>query len=263
MIRRAGERERLGSLEVLIHNLQEVLKRAYHGNVEALARAAGVHHSSLAELLSGNSRLGLDSLMRLSYAVRIPADALVTRWDAGDACLGKTPELGAISKRTCKKYDWDAIRLHLRQAVETLDYSMSLASICRQHGAHSGYVASVLKEEAKAITGGHQASVSSKRLARVRLEKKALVESICDCLEKGQWPSQRRVGKTMGSRGLFKDPTLERARDSLIRKEMDRLGLRDWWKSAVPPAAFDQSGPLLSSAACVKQSMCETPQGPG
>lgn len=227
LLSRAITTHKRPSSEALRTNLRQILCMNFNNSISAFARASGMHHSSMVDLLDGDSIPGLDSLFGLSSASGVPPAILV--FDSIQSSFPSQQTTAVeLPRRTCQKYDWTAIRRELQVAGRNRMDTRSLAAICREQNVDSGYVAAKLPNECSKIIRKFSSNSALRRRKRERFELKNLKCAVRRCLEAKVWPSHRRLKGLLSCPGSLRRPAIEQARLNLISGEMHRLGINNW-----------------------------------
>lgn len=214
---------------LLQRNLRLILNQKFGGSVTAFSRAAGMHHNSVSELVSGDSRPGLDSLLRLAMASGLePTRLLGERISPSEFLISSSAHStsSAFERRTCRKYDWPSISRTVQLELDESQhrFPQSLFSLCRPHALDSGYVGRQLKESTDVLVGRYQRAAASRRRTRESDERLDLRRAVRFCLEHRLWPSNRRLRTLVKAPGSLRNPGLERERRQAIAGEFQRFG---------------------------------------
>ena len=209
---------------ILKRNFRIILDHSFGGGVTAFSRAARMHHNSIAELVLGTARPGLDSLLRLAAAARIKAVKLVGgAISANDLPSTAGPaDLNQFERRVCRKYDWPGIAKLLRRELNHSHESpRSLFSLCRPRDLDSGYVALQLNKSAKALIRRHKEAASAGRQKREFAEKHDVLQKVEFCLKNRIWPSNRKLRLILKVPGSLRNPKLEKERRRAVAADFE------------------------------------------
>lgn len=218
---------RVKSSLVFRKNLQLILNHAFEGSVTAFSRAAQMHHNSLSDVVFGNARPGLDSILRLALSAGVRPTQLLSQPLSLKDVVQKTmyPLICVFERRTCRKYDWSWIARVLRRELDDpgKDFPNSLFSLCRFHGLDSGYVAVRLKASAETLIARRRMAVSKRRHERENAEAADLRRMVRHCFATGLWPSNRTLRALVKAPGSLRNPQIERERRRVIAEVLTVL----------------------------------------
>jgi hypothetical protein len=202
------------SLGCLKQNLQHAKMSLFGNSALAFARAAGVHHSSMHDLLSGAVRPGLETLFRISHACQQSSAEMLAR-NLPSSCFQRNNR--AAPRRPCKKYDWGlidrSVRCEMRKPVAV---RISLNRLCKSMGLDSNYVAKRLPGLARECIIEFRANSLERHQQRIRSVDVLLTSTMTRMMESGVWPSHRKIRKALGKSICFRDPQLCRLRHELM-----------------------------------------------
>lgn len=213
----------LPSLACLRENLKSVLHFEYGGSVNAFARNACIHHSSLNALLIGPARPGLDTLLQIAIASGFSARTLLGEVKL-DSVFKRFSHKVRDKHRSCQKYDWQRILGLIQREITQNNASSSLHSICEDRGWDSGYVAK-LTPSAKVLIKLFREKTSKQHRKRVEDEFGNLQVAISCLALLSRYPSYRRLRNALPSPGSLRSPKMVAFRKQLLAKDfMDGIG---------------------------------------
>lgn len=215
------------SIRALRSNLRLVRDQCYHGSLLALARASRLHHSSLQELVLGQARPGLDTLIQLARASGLGVERLVSsRLKKADLLHpGRVLQVGVATRRKLRKYDWVQIGKMLREATQLVAAS-SLHSLCRQSGLDQGYVTRKFPKEARLLVERFRSKRSARHQKRLDTEVSDVNDAVITCVQHRVWPSYRRLKRMLRSPGSLRRPDMWPRRDQMIKQTLRKEVMR-------------------------------------
>jgi TniQ len=195
-------------------NLKTARSVLFTGSLSGFSKAAGVHHSSLQDLITGSALPGLDTLLRISHACQArPAEVLAeqippTQFRKSEQIPGRRP---------CRQYDWcnirNLIRREMRKPVASRN---SLTRLCKTQGWDSGYVAKILSDMAQTFVAEYRLGTVRRHHLRLHSEHYEVASTAGVMMGQGIWPSYRKLRRKFGRRISFLDPVLCRLRGNLM-----------------------------------------------
>lgn len=130
------------SLSVFQDNLRWMHKHFFSGNLLALARSAGLHHSSMADLAYKGAKPGLNTVFQLALGNDLSAIDLVAVSLAGSSAgVAQRRAKLAVPRKHCCRYDWIAVEKELARlshASSTGETTESFNDFCRSRNLDSG-----------------------------------------------------------------------------------------------------------------------------
>jgi len=223
--RQSGQPSWSTNIVTLRNNLSYITKRFFGASCSAFANAAGLHHSSVADILRGTAKPGFSTLLQMSIAAGIPAVRLLERPLDLDPMRSKNSAGSTFPRKSCHNYDWPRLAGALAQLDKIEGNAVSLNSFCRGQGCDPGYVAKRLSGSARPIIAKFRKLTAGRHRARLAQEEAELRSAVNASLRGGQSPSFRQIRRKLGKPGVLRNPRL-----IMIRKQM--LGMTTSIQSA-------------------------------
>jgi hypothetical protein len=189
LLEAAGQPTWSTSIVTLRNNLNYITRRFFSASCSAFANAAGLHHSSMADILRGTAKPGLSTLLQMSIAAGIPAVRILERPLDLDPIRSKNSAGLTFPRKFCRNYDWPRLAGALAQLNQTEGNVVSLNNFCRGQGCDPGYVAKRLSGSARPIIAKFRNFTAGRHKARLDQEEAELRSAVNTFLRGGQWPS--------------------------------------------------------------------------
>lgn len=196
-------------------NLNHILRQLFHGSLSALGRAAGLHHSSVSDILRGTAKPGFNTLLQISIAAGIPVVRMLekplelSQPQAEDAAF-------RFPRKQCHHYDWPNLARELARLNEAAAALSSLNRFCKARGCDPGYVAKRLPSAARPVILKFRRITADHHMARLDREEAEMRGAVTAWLRVGQWPSFRRIRRKLVKPGLLRNPQLIKIRKQML-----------------------------------------------
>lgn len=203
------------SLPLFRNNLQLIVRKLFGGSIAGFARTSGLHHSSVADLLYGKAKPGVNTVVQISVTASVSAADMLSA-----PVQLKTRGVGAQSSpsfqsRRLRRYQWGRISAKLAAVTRASQDSISLHSFCKSNGYDPAYVARQVPG-AKLLIAAFRSFSAARHSGRLQREAALLGKAVEAALKKSMWPSERQIKRELKKPGIFRNPQLAKLRVQLL-----------------------------------------------
>lgn len=205
------------NLAIFRKNLHNANLVAFGGSLNSFAKFAGLHHSSLMDLLMERSKPSPETAIRLSLSCDVQPASMLR--DLIQVSEFRHSQRHFFSPKPCKKYDWIQVQQSIdSELAKPAQNRTSLHGVCRSQKIDSGYVGRRLPGCARTLIRDYRVHVSRRHRRREATERQHLCNTFRNLCRNGIWPSHRRMREALGTAASLRDPELRKIRKKLLRQ---------------------------------------------
>jgi hypothetical protein len=198
-------------------NLRFLQDQLYGGSLSGFAGGAGLGDSGMRALVTGQSKPGLGTVLRISVMTQVPARKIVAQiLEESDLSIGRMRLPIRFPRRKFRSYKWDQVRKILLEAA-TAERPRSLHSLCEEAGWDPGRVSRALPKEARALIQRTLAVRSTLKQERLQQAKLDIHRAVSRCFEEKKRLCHATLERLMKKPGSFRSPELRACRDQLVQ----------------------------------------------